>query len=75
MTTDLWVLMEREEFVSIAALVRALQTKRRVLLRDLARDEVPFVRVGRDVLLHRDIVRARYYRHLPVTPNHSGHSA
>lgn len=64
---ELQAIMDREEFVPIAVLVRALQTNRRNLLRALKRDKVPLIRIGREALLHRDVVRQRYYSH------HSGH--
>ncbi len=58
---DLIDVADREEFVAIELIVRALQISRRTLLKSWDRDGVPYVREGRSVRLRSDIVRARYY--------------
>lgn len=75
---DLLELAEREEFIDIEVIVRALQVSRRKLLRALKRDRVPYVRVGHSVRLRSDLVIACYYTDkttppvIPVTSNPNG---
>lgn len=64
---ELFAVLDREEFVSIEMIVRALNISRRVLLRSWNSEGVPYIREGRKVRLHRDIVKARYYHLAKLT--------
>lgn len=69
---------EREEFVSLDLVARALRWENRRVLRDwMWRRQFPITRVGRAVMLSSTLVVRAYFPHvslvIPASGNHSGH--
>jgi hypothetical protein len=54
---------EREEFIGLAVLARALGKDYRTVLRDWEARHHPYTRVGRDYLLYAPLVLQTYFPH------------
>lgn len=65
---------QREEFVAVSLVARALRTHRRRVLRDwTGRLKLPVTRVGRETMLAAALVVESYFPHRsPVSRSHSG---